>query len=142
MPKITVDGREVEIDAGLTLIAAIDKLGISIPRYCYHPRLPIAGNCRMCLVEVEKMPKLVTSCILSMEHVAHDPVLCIKQRGDHSEITVFPGHRLDSRYSINTTDVCPVGALTSREFRFRKRVWFLKHAKSVCPNCATGCPVI
>lgn len=233
MPKITVDGKEVEIEAGLTIIRAIDQLGIPIPRYCYHPRLPIAGNCRMCLVEVEKMPKLVTSCttpvadgmvvhtttprvkesqaavleflllnhpldcpicdkagecdlqnqyfefsardsrldvdekvhkpkavdlgqhivldaercvlctrcIRFMEHVAHDPVLGIKQRGDHSEITVFPGHRLDSRYSINTTDVCPVGALTSKEFRFRKRVWFLKHTKSVCPNCATGCPV-
>src|SRR5688572_402600 len=62
MPKLTIDGREVEVEAGATIIRAIDQLAISVPRYCYHPRLPIAGNCRMCLVEVEKMPKLVTSC--------------------------------------------------------------------------------
>ena len=234
MPKITVDGREIEVAAGATIIVAIDQLGVAVPRYCYHPRLPIAGNCRMCLVEVEKMPKLVTSCttpvtegmvvhttsprvkesqanvleflllnhpldcpicdkagecdlqnqyfqfsardsrldvdekvhkpkavdlgerivldaercvlctrcIRFMEVVAHDPVLGIRERADRSELTIFPGKRLDSRYSINTTDVCPVGALTSKEFRFRKRVWFLKHTKSVCPNCATGCPVM
>jgi NADH-quinone oxidoreductase subunit G len=234
MPKLTIDGRTVEVDAGQTVIQAIDRLGVDVPRYCYHPRLPVAGNCRMCLVEIERMPKLVTSCttpategmvvrtttprvkegqasvleflllnhpldcpicdkagecdlqdlyfahsahdsrlgleekvhkpknqdigryivldsercilctrcIRFMDVVARDPVLGIIQRGDHSQLSIFPGKRLDSRYSINTADICPVGALTSKEFRFRKRVWFLGHTRSVCPNCATGCPVV
>jgi NADH-quinone oxidoreductase subunit G len=55
---------------------------------------------------------------------------------------VFPTRRLDSRYSINTTDICPVGALTSKRFRFAQRVWFLNHTRSICPHCSTGCPVI
>src|SRR5262245_19147533 len=62
MPKLTIDGREVEVEPGTTVIRAAEKAGIFIPRYCWHPGLTIAGNCRMCLVEVEKMPKLVISC--------------------------------------------------------------------------------
>ena len=62
MPKLTIDGREIEVEAGTTIIQAADQLGIEIPRFCYHERLAIAGNCRMCLVEVEKMPKPVASC--------------------------------------------------------------------------------
>jgi NADH-quinone oxidoreductase subunit G len=64
MPKITIDGREVEVEAGLTIMQVADQLGIEIPRFCYHDRLQIAGNCRMCLVEVEKMPKPVASCAM------------------------------------------------------------------------------
>ncbi len=62
MPKITIDGREVEVASGTTIIQAADKLGMFIPHYCYHPGLPIAGSCRMCLVEVEKAPKLQIAC--------------------------------------------------------------------------------
>ena len=64
MPKLTIDGREVEVEAGTTIIQAADQLGIEIPRFCYHERLAIAGNCRMCLVEVEKAPKPVASCAM------------------------------------------------------------------------------
>ncbi|CAA7612404.1 NADH-quinone oxidoreductase subunit NuoG [Magnetospirillum sp. SS-4] len=64
MPKLTIDGREIEVEAGMTIIQAADQLGIEIPRFCYHERLAIAGNCRMCLVEVEKMPKPVASCAM------------------------------------------------------------------------------
>ncbi|OAN53918.1 NADH-quinone oxidoreductase subunit G [Paramagnetospirillum marisnigri] len=64
MPKLTIDGREIEVEAGATIIQAADLLGIEIPRFCYHERLAIAGNCRMCLVEVEKMPKPVASCAM------------------------------------------------------------------------------
>jgi NADH-quinone oxidoreductase subunit G len=64
MPKLTIDGREIEVAAGTTIIQAADQLGIEIPRFCYHERLAIAGNCRMCLVEVEKMPKPVASCAM------------------------------------------------------------------------------
>ncbi len=64
MPKLTIDGREIEVEAGTTIIQAAELLGIEIPRFCYHERLAIAGNCRMCLVEVEKMPKPVASCAM------------------------------------------------------------------------------
>jgi NADH-quinone oxidoreductase subunit G len=62
MPKLTIDGREIEVENGTTIIQAAELLGIEVPRFCYHERLAIAGNCRMCLVEVEKMPKPVASC--------------------------------------------------------------------------------
>jgi|AGTN01.3.fsa_nt_gi NADH-quinone oxidoreductase, chain G len=64
MPKLTIDGRELEVEAGTTILQAAEQLGIEIPRFCYHERLAIAGNCRMCLVEVEKMPKPVASCAM------------------------------------------------------------------------------
>ncbi|CAA7625822.1 NADH-quinone oxidoreductase subunit NuoG [Magnetospirillum sp. UT-4] len=64
MPKLTIDGREIEVEAGTTILQAAEHLGIEIPRFCYHERLAIAGNCRMCLVEVEKMPKPVASCAM------------------------------------------------------------------------------
>ena len=62
MPKLTIDGREIEVPAGTRLIEAAKKLGIKIPHYCYHEALSIAGSCRMCLVEIEKMPKLAIAC--------------------------------------------------------------------------------
>ncbi len=64
MPKLTIDGREVEVEAGLTILQACEKIGIEIPRFCYHERLSIAGNCRMCLVELERSPKPVASCAM------------------------------------------------------------------------------
>ncbi len=66
MPKLTIDGREVEVMAGLTIIQACEQAGIEIPRFCYHERLSVAGNCRMCLVEVEKSPKPVASCVMQV----------------------------------------------------------------------------
>src|SRR5262245_14660573 len=62
MPKITVDGKTIEVKAGTTVIQAAEQAGVFIPRYCYHPGLSVAGNCRMCLVEIEKAPKLQISC--------------------------------------------------------------------------------
>ena len=62
MPNLTIDGKQVEVPAGTTIIQAADKLGINIPRYCYHPALPVSGNCRICMVEVEKQPKLQIAC--------------------------------------------------------------------------------
>jgi len=64
MPKLTIDGREVEVEAGTTILQAAEVLGIEIPRFCYHERLAVSGNCRMCLVEVEKSPKPVASCAM------------------------------------------------------------------------------
>ncbi|HEX7522597.1 MAG TPA: 2Fe-2S iron-sulfur cluster-binding protein, partial [Candidatus Deferrimicrobium sp.] len=62
MPTLTINGMTVDVPVGTTIINAAEKIGVEIPRYCYHPKLSIAGNCRMCLVEVEKFPKLQTAC--------------------------------------------------------------------------------
>jgi NADH-quinone oxidoreductase subunit G len=82
---------------------------------------------------------MCTRCIRFMDEVAHDPVLDMRQRGNLNEITVSPGRQLDGHYTFMVEHVCPVGALTTVDFRFKARVWFLKTAKSVCQGCATGC---
>ena len=232
MATITIDQTPVEFVAGESVIQAATRQRIEIPHYCWHPRLSVAANCRMCLVEVEKAPKLVpacqteckegmvvhtqndkvkvaqrqvhefllinhpidcpicdqagecklqdyymryqltpsrmrepkvykpklkrlgphvmynaqrcilcTRCVRFMDEVAHDRQLGLAHRGDHSEITTFPGKELDSPYALNTVDVCPVGALTSTVFRFKQRVWNLRRSSSLCPGCAKGCNV-
>ena len=82
---------------------------------------------------------LCSRCIRFMKEVAHDDVLGFVSRGSHTYLTAHPNKRLDSNYSLNTVDICPVGALTSTDFRFKMRVWFLKETKSICTSCATGC---
>ncbi len=233
MPTLEIDGRQVTVEDGLNIIQAAQRLGIEIPHYCYHPGLPIAGNCRMCLVEIEKIPKLQIACntrvsegmvvrtttervkqaqrsvleFLLINHPIDCPIcdqagecklqdyymdydrqpsrmpqeekvekgkaidigplvmldqerciLCTRcvrfldeitgtgelglfERGDHSMIDLFPGHRLENAYSGNVVDICPVGALTSKDFRFKARVWYLEHTPSVCPTCASGCNI-
>ncbi len=232
MPKITLNGQEVEVQDGLNLIQAAESVGVTIPHYCYHPGLPIDGNCRMCLTEVEgargpqiacntfvkegmvvktdtpaveKMRKgvqeflllnhpidcpicdqagecrlqdyymeygqydnrsmvekvekkkavdlgptvvldqerciLCSRCVRFCESVTETGELVIANRGDHSAIETFPGMELDNPYSVNVVDLCPVGALTSKDFRFKQRVWFLQTAKSVCTGCAKGCAI-
>jgi NADH-quinone oxidoreductase subunit G len=228
--KITIDGREVTTTKGTTVIEAAAEVGIAIPHYCYHPKLSIAGNCRMCLVEIEKMPKpqiacntLVaegmsvltqspkvlavrqavmefllinhpvdcpicdqagecwlqdyymthdrqasrfeerkeherkreifgpnvvfdgercikcTRCVRFLQEVTHTDELTVDSRGDHSTIALFPGTVLDNPLSANVVDICPVGALTDRDFRFKVRVWYLAKTPSICPGCSTGC---
>jgi len=230
--KITIDGREVVTTKGKTVIQAAAEVGVTIPHYCYHPKLSIAGNCRMCLVEIEKMPKLQIACntqvaegmsvltqspkVLAvrkavlefllinhpvdcpicdqagecmlqdyyMEHdrqasrfevgkmhdrkktifgpnVIFDGERCIKctrcvrfcqeitatheltviNRGDHSTISLFEDAMLDNPLSANVVDICPVGALTDRDFRFKVRVWYLEKTPSICPGCSTGCNI-
>ncbi|HCC48455.1 MAG TPA: hypothetical protein DEQ38_10130 [Elusimicrobia bacterium] len=231
MPKITIDARTIDVPKGTSVLEAAQLLGVYIPRYCYHPRLSVSGNCRMCLVEVEKAPKLLTACsteaaegmvvrtdsekvkaarrdvleFLLINHPldcpicdqagecglqdyymdysraksrfpAEDKVLrqkrralgphlvldnercilctrCVRfcsevtktselevmERGDHSFIDLKEGKALDNGYTLNIADLCPVGAWTSRDFRFKQRVWFLKKAPAVCLGCATGC---
>ncbi len=233
MPKLTIDGKQIEVPAGTTIIQAADKLGIDIPRYCYHPALPVAGNCRICMVEIEKQPKLQIACytpvvegmavktnspktlearksvleFLLVNHPVDCPVcdqagecklqdyymehgqynsrlvdvkvkkekkafsigptvmldqerciLCTRcvrfadtitktsefgvfDRGDHSQLDVYPGKQLDNNYSGNVVDICPVGALTDKDFRFKCRVWYLDKTKSVCPGCSMGCNI-
>lgn len=233
MPKVTIDGTLSDFEDGLTLIRAAEQIGIEVPHYCWHPGLTIAGNCRMCLVEVEKVPKLQIACntrvaegmvvhtrnervkkaqeavleFLLLNHPIDCPIcdqagecklqdyymdfdrspsrfpveeknrkrkvvdlgprvvldqerciLCLRctrfldevsetselgvfERGDRSFIDLAAGKRLDNRYSENVVDVCPVGALTSKDFRFRARVWYLDRTPSVCTSCATGCNI-
>jgi len=232
MPLITIDGKQIEVEKGMTVIQAAEKLNIDVPRYCYHPGLSIVGQCRICLVEIEKMPKLQVACYTPategmvvntnndrvlkarkqvlefllvnhpidcpvcdqagecflqeyyMRHGLYDSkmvedkvkkhkavdigrhvvldsercILCTRcirfcdevskshelgmfNRGDHAELLPYPGKRLDNYYSVNTVDICPVGALTEKDFRFKARVWYLKETESVCPGCSTGCNI-
>jgi NADH-quinone oxidoreductase subunit G len=226
----TIDGREVVVKPGTNMIEAAKQVGSEIPYYCYHPRLSIAANCRICLIEASNAPKMVpacqtplaegvviktttpkvkeqqravmeflllnhpvdcsicdqagecklqdyymkydyrpsrleggkilknkrkvlgprvvldqercimcTRCVRVMNEVAKEPQLGVFGRGSHERIDVFPGSELDSNYSLNTVDVCPVGALLSRDFRFKARAWFLSATPSVCTGCSRGC---
>lgn len=82
---------------------------------------------------------LCSRCIRFCQEIAHDDVLGFLDRGSHTILAAHPGKRLENNYSLNTVDICPVGALTSSDFRFKMRVWFLKETKSICTSCATGC---
>lgn len=230
MVTIIIDGKEYSVKQNQTILQAAVELGIEIPYFCWHPKLSVSGNCRMCLVEVEKMPKLVIACMTKVadgmvvntanervlnarqavmefllinhpldcpicdeagecklqdyaynysrgvsrfdetkvhkpkrvplgpnvmfdaercilcsrcirfcEEVAGQPQLHFVQRGDHTTIETFPGEELDNPYSMNVIDICPVGALTSRDFRFRSRVWEMASTESICVGCARGC---
>jgi NADH-quinone oxidoreductase subunit G len=232
MPKLTIDGKEIEVAPGTNLIEAARQLGVEIPHYCYHPGLSVAGQCRLCMVDIEKAPKPTIACntqaadgmvvltqtervletrrsimefhlinhpldcpvcdqagecylqIYYMQHGLYDPrmvdekvhkpkavplgphvildaercILCsrcvrfcdeitgtgelgIFNRGDQSEIGLFPGKVLENKYSGNVVDICPVGALTDRDFRFQVRVWYLDTSPSICPGCARGCNI-
>ena len=230
---LTVDGKSIAVPEGTTVLQACEQAGSPVPFYCYHPGLSIAGNCRICLVEIEKTPKLQIACYTRvaegmvvrtnsdkalegrqhvlefllanhpldcpvcdqagecwlqdyyMEHGLYDQkfneqkvkkskkatpigpnvvldmdrcILCsrcvrfcdeitktgelgIFNRGDHAELDVVPGKQLDNNYSGCTVDVCPVGALTDRDFRFKCRVWYLASTNSVCPGCSMGCNI-
>ena len=270
---VKVDGRAVEVPRATpdwqgkpgptTVLQACKHAGIEIPHYCYHPKLPVAGNCRMCLVHVampgrpgpdgkppmneDGTPKvfpmqlpyepetprgvvgcatgiipgmeiyasspetremreavlelllinhpldcpicdqagecklqeysvehgqaesrfaevkvhkpkavdlgpritldaercvLCTRCIRFSADVAGDDALGIVNRGSYNAISSYPGQPFDNNYTLNTVDICPVGALTSDDFRFQMRVWFLKETKSLCTGCGTGCNTV
>jgi NADH-quinone oxidoreductase subunit G len=85
---------------------------------------------------------LCSRCVRFCNEIAKDDVLGFVDRGSHTVLTAHPGKRLENNYSLNTVDICPVGALTSTDFRFKMRVWFLKETKSICTSCATGCNTI
>ena len=229
--KVLIDGAEVVADARDNLIEAARRIGVSIPYFCYHPRLSIAGQCRMCLVETSDAPgRLVpgcqvrvkeglkvttnspavkenqrgcmefhlinhpvdcaicdqsgecklqddymeydhqpsrirtyklnkpkreifgpqvvydaercimcTRCVRFMDEIAQESQLAVVQRGADSLISTFPGQPLDSKYSGNTVDICPVGALLNRDFRFQSRVWFVEKSPAICTGCSNGC---
>ncbi len=85
---------------------------------------------------------LCTRCIRFTKDIAGDDALGIVNRGSYNSIAAFPGRQFDNNYSLNTVDLCPVGALTSKDFRFKMRVWFLKETRSLCTSCGTGCNIV
>ena len=252
---IHIDGEAAEVPAGVNLVDALESVGKEIPHYCYHPKLSVSGNCRMCLVEMgtpgrdratgepllneDGSPKIMwvpkpvigcatyvspgmhvrtqseavkscregvmefllvnhpldcpicdqagecrlqefatdygrgysrfieqknvkpkrtrlgprvmlddercilcSRCIRFCEEIVEDPVLGFIDRGSYSTLTTFPGTQLDNNYSLNTVDLCPVGALTSTDFRFRMRVWFLKETPSIDTESSAGCNTV
>jgi NADH-quinone oxidoreductase subunit G len=230
--NLTIDGRPVSVPKGSVIWAAAQKLGIEIPIYCYHPKMDPLGACRMCFVQVEKMPKLATACTtevaegmvvrtdtpqvkkgrqgtlefllinhpldcpicdkggecdlqdftlrhgpgasrfdLSKRHfqkpipvsetilldrerciacqrcvrfcqdVAMENGLVMQERGFKTEVGVQPGAPFDSIFSGNVVEMCPVGALTAKSYRFVARPWELKRGRTVCGQCAVGCNV-
>ena len=233
MLKVEVDGIEVEVQHGATVMEAANKLGIYVPHFCYHKKLSIAANCRMCLVEVEKAPKPLPACatpctdgmkikthsenaqkaqngvmeFLLINHPLDCPICdqggecqlqdlavgygksnsryqeekrvvlqkeigplvaayemsrciqctrCVRfgqeiagvmelgmiGRGEHAEIVAFVGRTVDSELSGNMIDLCPVGALTSKPFRYTARTWELARRKSVSPHDGLGSNLI
>jgi len=233
MVEIELDGKKVEVQEGSMVMHAAEKSGVYIPHFCYHKKLSIAANCRMCLVDVEKAPKAMPACatpvtqgmivrtksdkaikaqqsvmefllinhpldcpicdqggecqlqdlavgyggsssryeeekrvvfhkdvgpLISMEEmsrcihctrcvrfgqeVAGVMELGMSHRGEHSEIETFVGHSVDSELSGNMIDLCPVGALTSKPFRYQARTWELSRRKSVSPHDSTGANLI
>ena len=85
---------------------------------------------------------LCTRCIRFTRDIVGDDALGIVNRGSYNTLTAYPGKVFDNNYTLNTVDICPVGALTSKDFRFQMRVWFLKETKSLCTSCATGCNIV
>jgi NADH-quinone oxidoreductase subunit G len=229
MINLTIEGRPVTVPDGTTILEAAKTAGVLVPHYCYHPGLPVAGVCRMCLVEVEKMPKLApscatnvgegqvvhvysekalearkgvlelllinhpldcpicdqagecelqdytfqegradsryhepkrfnpvedfggdvlyvtnrcilcTRCVRFMDDVHHDPVLCVAERGDRAMISKAPDADLVQPWAANVIDLCPVGALVSKDFLNKARAWELDRTASVCTGCSQGC---
>ena len=233
MVEIELDGQKVEVAEGSMVMHAAEKAGTYIPHFCYHKKLSIAANCRMCLVDVEKAPKAMPACatpvaqgmvvhtktdkaikaqqsvmefllinhpldcpicdqggecqlqdlavgyggssshyeeekrvvfqknvgpLISMEEmsrcihctrcvrfgeeIAGDMELGMSNRGEHAEIETFLGETVDSELSGNMIDICPVGALTSKPFRYNARTWELSRRKSVSPHDSTGANLI
>jgi len=233
MVELTVDGNQVEVPEGSMVMHAAQKLGLYVPHFCYHKKLSIAANCRMCLVEVEKAPKALPACatpvtngmvvhtcsekakaaqksvmeFLLINHPLDCPICdqggecqlqdlavgyggsssrykeekrvvfhkdlgplvsaeemarcihctrCVRfgqeiagvmelgmlNRGEHAEITSFVGRSIESELSGNMIDLCPVGALTSKPFRYSARTWELARRRSVSPHDSMGANLV
>ena len=231
---VLFDDKPIEVPKNLNLIDAAKLAGVDIPHFCYHPRLSVVGQCRMCLVEIEGIPKIQAACTTPLKdglkvktttekvrssraatmefllinhpldcpicdqagectlqdnsfgyghqlsnydeakrqyptfdrtmigpHVIADMTRCIQctrcirftqeiagtseltflDRGGRTLVWTHEGQALANEWSGCAADVCPVGALTTREFRFRSRVWYLEKTRSVCPGCNVGCNI-
>lgn len=124
--------QEFSVDHGRGVSRFVDRKVKKPKNVAVGPRIRLDDErCIMC-----------SRCIRFMDEVAGDPVLGFTQRGTHTTLTVHPGRLLDSNYSLNTVDICPVGALTSNDFRFEMRVWFLRETPSIDVNCGTGTNIV
>lgn len=232
MIKIYIDDREVNVEKGITVFKAAENAGIEIPHLCYHPAFPPEGTCRMCLVEIEGLPKLELACstqvkdgmkvhtksekviearkgvleFLLAEHpldcpicdqagdcklqdyyeeyglfdnnfseskdrrekkirlgkyLIHDNERCVLcrrcvrflqevvgtgemgvfERGADTEVNILDGIQANNNYSGNLAQLCPVGAITDTDFRFKTRIWFLDKGEAICPLCSRGCNI-
>jgi len=232
MVKIFIDEKEFEVEEGITVLEAAERAGLHIPHLCYHKAFIPQGSCRICLVEIEGLPKLELACstrvregmkvstrservidarkgvleCLLAEHpldcpicdkagdcklqdyyeeyglfdsefkeykekrqkkieigkyLVHDQERCVVcrrcvrflrevtkteelgvfNRGIHTEVSVYDGVSVDNNYSGNLVEICPVGAITDKDFRFKTRSWFLKSESSICPLCSRGCNI-
>src|SRR5438105_3624779 len=132
MPKVKVDGVEIEVPQGATVLQACELAGKEVPRFCYHERLSIAGNCRMCLVEVKPgPPKPQASCALpaadGQEILTMTPMVKKALEG-----------AMTSELSGNVVDLCPVGALVSKPYSFEARPWELRKIPAIDVMDAVG----
>src|SRR5437870_3179925 len=147
--NLTVDGVPVSVPKGTLVIEAAKLAGVLIPHYCYHPSLPVAGVCRMCLVDIEKVPKLAASCATP---VAAGMVVLVdsaaaKAAGQEVLEVLLINHPVDclifyQAWAGNVVDLCPVGALISKDFLHKARAWDLDKTASVCPGCTQGCNIM
>jgi len=161
MPKLTINDMEIEVEAGTSILQAAEQLGIEVPRFCYHDKLSVPANCRMCLVEVSPGPPkpqascalapLVgtimtrcincTRCVRFAEEIAGTPVLGQFNRGEDAEIGTFVDELVDTELSGNLIDICPVGALTSKPYKYKARSWELKKTETIDVHDALGCNI-
>jgi NADH-quinone oxidoreductase subunit G len=124
--------QEYSLDYGQSASRFVEPKGHKPKTVDLGPRIVLdAERCILC-----------TRCIRFTRDIAHDDALGIINRGSYNTIATYPGLPFDNNYTLNTVDICPVGALTSRDFRFKMRVWFLKESKSICTSCATGCSIV
>ena len=153
MLKIKVNEIDVEVEEGLTVLQACEKAGVEIPRFCYHEKLSIAGNCRMCLVEMEKSPKPVASCAMPATegmNIKTNTKFVEKARKGVMEF-LLANHPLDcpvcdqggecdlqDQSMFYGVDLCPVGALTSKPYVFEARPWELKKTETIDVMDAIG----
>src|SRR2546426_918019 len=145
MVKLTINGEPIEAEKGTLLIEAARQNGVEIPAFCYYEGLTLQAACRMCLVEVEKTPKLQVGCILCYRCVRNCNegmgvgALGISNRGVIAEIIPNVHDHLNCDECGACIDICPVGALTSGAYRYQTRPWEMNHVGTICTHCADGC---
>ncbi|XP_008589877.1 PREDICTED: NADH-ubiquinone oxidoreductase 75 kDa subunit, mitochondrial [Galeopterus variegatus] len=142
--EVFVDGQSVMVEPGTTVLQACEKVGMQIPRFCYHERLSVAGNCRMCLVEIEKAPKVSKIPYLAVfaSEIAGVDDLGTTGRGNDMQVGTYIEKMFMSELSGNIIDICPVGALTSKPYAFTARPWETRKTESIDVMDAVGSNIV